>query len=333
MALTTTRELRWDDVGAPTLGPALSSFRTLLRDFLEDCGWSVEWNDDVAHKTVLRNSMAHGGSGCYVRILDDGSFTGGGRVARVDVYEYMADIDTGTGHAANGWVWKDRTGTGGPNAYAIFADERTFWGTTYVYGLTPPVSASASDASGDCCMFGGGDIAPAIPGDPGVFGAFPTLQNPSDYAWAPVATQSSITVCTPSGDGSLANFALSRTSANVMSPTPIGVIGCKTVDVHFGFGGSINCLFPTNPSPGLGKSVYLPAFSAGGGTLRGRLRGLFFPLNNWSGGGAHVGTVHDVFEYSGVSTLGCLAGCAYTETNGGYVSRLFVARDVSWDDV
>lgn len=328
MGLTTTKELRWDAGGAPTLNANAGSFRNLARDFLEDCGWSVIWQDAGAQKVVLRNSMGHGGSGCYIRILDDGSFSSSTRVARIDIYETMSDIDTGTASPRTAYFWKDRTGSGGPNAFVLTADERTFYATAYTNGIAPAESGFGYYKAGLIA----GDYDPIIPGDPGIIigGADSDVVGTGASASMP----NSMFLCTPANlnpNNTVWNgLTLSRTPTLAIAQVRAAIVTTSAENTN-GIGGSSTPM--ANPTPGTSDVHFSPAFVGAGGMFRGRLRGLYIPLNRWDGGGANVGTTHSPGNMSGVTSLGCLAGSSSSAGNAVAVGRLFFARNVSWDDV
>lgn len=326
MGLTTTKEWRWDAPGAHTLTAAVGSARILLRDFLLECGWSVIWEDAGAQKVVLRNSQAHGGSGCYVRILDDGSFTGGSRVARIDVYEAMTDIDTGTDTAGGGYFWKDRDGSGGPNAYTLHGDQRTMYFTCYVNGDEPPDSTNASE-NGRLCMAGMvGDIHPYIAGDLGVVCALSQVESPNTTATTAVASEL-ITRRTSSGSTGASGFTLSRDKSLVVSLTNAALFDVSNSASGVGIGGGTSWAMD-------GNDWFLPALIVSEDTIRGRARGLYVPCNNRMGGGAPVGSVQNPMAVAAPLSLATLAGNATSGTatvsSGG---RVFVERNISWDDL
>lgn len=332
MALTTTRELRWDAPGAPTLNANAGSFRNLARDFLEDCGWSVIWQDAGAQKVVLRNSMAHGGSGCYIRILDDGSFSGSTRVARIDSYEDMSDIDTGTGLASGGWVWKDRTGSGGPNAYTLHADERTCYLTTYVAGDTPPTGSGVT-AAYHTHMSGFGDFSPANAGDPGVFCASGADESPGTST----TTTSPSALCRNNGSaaGISTAFHVSRNSALAQSSTAAVLLNpAPSNNTNLGIGSNGSSLIDSaTEASGTGIHV-LPALVLAGGYLYGRMRGLFVPMNRCdTASNMSVGETRSPLGTSDVHSLAVLAGQGGSGSGITSLSRLFVERIRSWDDV
>lgn len=330
MALTTTRELRWDAPGAPVLNGQVGSFYNLIKTFLVSCGWSIEWDEPANYKIALRNSMAHGGSGCYVRVLDDGSFTGGARVARIDVYESMSDIDTGTETAGGGYVWKDRTGSGGPNAYTVHADERTAYIGAYVGGSSPPVETSGYTSIYFSWAGVIGDINPSIAGDPGVICALMTSDNPATGASARVISP----IFGKQGSGGVASVSgvtLSRGNSLSAAVTDCAVMEASNIAGGSGIGGNASVLAAA-PSPGMLGPLFIPAILLAG-TYRGRLRGCFLSLNSWASGGAHVGSVHTPVATSAALSLAALAGSPNTSANDNGVGRLFVERVLSWDDV
>ena len=332
MGLTTTRELRWDAPGAPVLNGQVGSFYNLIKTFLVSCGWSIEWDEPANYKIALRNSMAHGGNGCYVRVLDNGSFTGGARVAAFAVYEAMEDINSGKALAQAGFVHKAITTSANPRAYTLHGDERQIIGTIYSRSATPPVSATDTLAGDDCNVFGGGDYEPSIAGDPGCWGTVAQTESPSTAFGARVAS-AIVTMPTTSLAGQN-GFTLSRNATLDISPR-FGVLWAGTVSsTGIGIGGPSSNMM-VNPSHGTLGSHMIPAAIYSAGALRGRLRGVYVPLNNWvSSGGAHVGTIHNPLGTASPLSLAALAGSA-TTTAGTFtnVGRIFVERILSWDDV
>ena len=164
MGLTTTKELFWTDSGAPAISGTAGSFRVAARDFLEDCGWTVVWENAGAQVVVLRNSLAVGGSGAFVRIDDSNA-----QVATFVFYESMSDIDTGTAPTQTYSVVKASSAGGTPRPYQLIGDERTFYGAI-LGGNTSVPPAESTAYYGYTSVFGGGDYIPAIVGDPGIFG-------------------------------------------------------------------------------------------------------------------------------------------------------------------
>lgn len=323
MGSTTTRELRWDTPGSPTLSAVAGAFKNIIRDFLEDCGWTVVFNDDANHKVVLQNNPLFGGSGACIRIVDNGSFSGGNRVASWEVFESVSDIDTGIGPAGSGFVWKDWTNTPAAGAYTLHADERTIYGTTYV-GSTNPVLGSSNRA----CTFVGGDYEPFIPGDPGIIGAAMTAENPGTATNSQVIS-GLVIVGAPetTSAGVTRDFALN----GVLTRVKIMTIGATLAGSYMAGGtGAV----PWNATYLPGIAMY-PAFLHDGGTIRGKLRGIMIPIHYCrlvSG----VGSVHTSTLSRATTSLAALRGSNYNgaaATNDSTVGTIFVERNLSWDDM
>ncbi len=143
MALTTTREFRSTDAGAPVLTGQVGSGIAWLKACLvngygsgggakQGAGWTIAFEDAPNNVCVFRNSLAAGGSGCYLRVDDNGTGAGGAREMLVRLYATMSDANTGTeatppvAAVPSGHVWRksiDLTGTA--RAWVLVADERT----------------------------------------------------------------------------------------------------------------------------------------------------------------------------------------------------------------
>lgn len=329
MGLTTTKELRSTNAGAPTLGPNNSDVRNLLRDFLENCGWTVAWENAGAHKVVLRNSLAKGGSGCYVRILDNGSFGGGKRVALITIYENMTSIDSGTGKAGEGYFWKAlTTGTSGAS-YVLTGDERTFYCSTYVDAGGWPTTPAYDGVNYKTFTGGGGDIDAMLAGDTGVFGAFAVEANPGTGAYDMISSGigSKRTGAKTVPALSMTTFALSRNHSLTVSRTEACTWEGGREGTITGFGGDATYGMIDNNT----SIIVAPAYAYTAGRIRGRLRGLFAPLSDcYTNKLCPPGTIVTPITKNALS----LSTHAHTSTNSysssGY---LFAERAKSWDDV
>lgn len=336
MGLTTTRYFRWDDPGALKLDGTAGSFYAIIKHCLTEAGWSVAFDDPGNFKVVLRNSQAHGGSGGYLRVHDDASFTGGGRVASWRVYEDMTDIDTGTLMCCDDWVWKAREAGGAQGAdavrrcYVIVADERSIYLSTWVGddGVNPRgVNPTPPDAAGNSnsylvAMAFAGDIQPLVPGDPGFGGTGMTNANPgttigtSVSSWLGARRASSI----PQANST---FFLSRDMALSGTPTKVAVSANDVGGNNAGHGSSSNPVITAN-SP----LVVLPALVTDSQTIRGRMRGLYAPQNDLAtNGGAPLGREAFVSGLNLVALVGSIFG------NATGAARLFVETSKSWDDI
>lgn len=340
MGLTTTHVFRWDDPGALKLDGTAGSFYAIIKTYLQAAGWSVAFDDPGDYKIAFRNSQAHGGSGGYLRVHDDASFTGAGRVASWQTYEDMTDIDTGTLQCCADWIWKARETGGAQGAdavrrcYVIVADERTCYVNTWVgddnanprgINPTPPDLTNGNLA----CLAWAGDIEAFVAGDPGFGGCGMTNQNPSASA---------------TGNGPPSSLAMGRNNVQLtsgsstfflsreadLSPTPRRVAIMTMGGLSEGYGPGAN----TASSIALGTPTYYhPALVIGNGVLRGRLRGIFIPMNDLTTTAMPMGATQTPIKDShGLSLLTMRASCqaAASGTSAGY---LFAEKNLSWDDI
>lgn len=173
---------RWDADGETrTLTGEVGSLYNLWKSVLAEAGWTVAFDDPVNYQVVFQND-AITGSGCYVRLNDNGPTNAGW--AKVVVYENMSDIDTGTGpHVLeeNSYIKKSNTTNTTTRPWIIVADNRTMWfwcnagGTndftlicvgdyeSFVPGLpgclqTPTASASSSRLQSWCVRGGSNPV-------------------------------------------------------------------------------------------------------------------------------------------------------------------------------
>lgn len=340
MGLTTTKYFRWDDPGALKLDGTAGSFYAIIKHCLTEAGWSVEFDDPGNFKIALRNSMAHGGSGGYLRVHDNGSFTGGGRVASWQTYESMTDIDTGTLQCCDDWIWKAREAGGAQGAdavrrcWVIVADERTCYLSTWVgddnaspRGVNPsPPDVTGGSTPYFCMSAFAGDIEPFVAGDPGFGGCGMTTQNP--------ATGTTAFVPSWLGAKRVGNthqagttLRLSRNASLSGSVTQAAVAGNEVPGNNHGHGGSANPVIASKT-----PLIVLPGLVVDGVMLRGRMRGLYVPQNNLStNGGAPMGIEVTPFLASSTSNMVCLAGTVINAETG--ITRLFVETAKSWDDI
>lgn len=340
MGLTTTKYFRWDDSGALKLDGTAGSFYAIIKHCLTEAGWSVAFDDPGNFKIALRNSMAHGGSGGYLRVHDNASFTGGGRVASWRAYESMTDIDTGTLQCCDDWIWKAREAGGAQGAdavrrcWVIVADERTCYLSTWVgddnaspRGVNPtPPDGTGASASYLCMSAFAGDIEPFVAGDPGFGGCGMTNQNPATGTIANV----------PSWLGARRGIAgpsysttmrLSRNAAISASVTQVAVAANEVTSNAVGHGSASNPIIPSNA-----PLIVLPGLVVDGVTIRGRMRGMYVPQNDLTtNGGAPMGIEVTPFLASSTANMVCLAGSVVGSTNGP--TRLFVETAKSWDDI
>lgn len=161
---TTTRHYRSTDSGAPVLNGTLGSLITLLKACLVGtagiaygskpaAGWTKPYENAGAYKVAFRNSTALGGTGCYVRILDDGTGTSGtAATAHMNAYSSMSDVDTGTDATpapVAGWpgarIEKSNVANSTAVEWELVADELTFYLVTQATGKQTSVVYGAGD--------------------------------------------------------------------------------------------------------------------------------------------------------------------------------------------
>lgn len=286
MSLTTTREFRWDDPGAPTLNGTVGSFYALMKACLVGsggiaygsgaqakpaAGWSIAFDDPGAQKIVFRNSMAHGGSGCYVQIVDDGTASNGARVAAIMAYESMTDIDTGVYPARDAvtYIRKSNTLDTTPREWVIYCDERK----VHFKCRSNANNTRSQDRPG--VHFG--DMRLAVPGDPSVF-----------ISGTGVASSSGT-----NGDGLSSYFPqgeydgiyLSRRASDLAPiPTQCSIrssLSTTGTSANGGEGaGGTRTASASASMPGLGGPALMPSvIFERAGALRGLMPGVLVPLN------------------------------------------------------
>lgn len=331
MSLTTTRVFRWDDSGAPQLNSAAGSFYFIVKACLagvglaygnrQKAGWVIAWDDPATYTIVLRNAMAAGGSGCYLRVQDNAPGAGGARMAKWDVYEGMTDINTGIGPAGSGWVCKSRSNGGPSAAWVLVADERTIYGSHYVNGLQEPLQ-SGYDAFYYRMTYVAGDFDPTVAGDPGVIGGACEDANPGDIMrsriYFGVGAIGHGQRMMPDAQGMKA----SRNSTLTAAPTTVAII--HTPNMGAGIGG-----WPVLPSDAAAPQ-FVPALISDGVMVRGVMRGLYCPLNDWYGVGK-VGTLAAAVNSDFATQLVGLRGSTTTAvTNVIHNGYLFAEQASSW---
>lgn len=280
--MTTTRIYKSTDSGAPVLVGGVSSLINLLDKCLVTgygsktaAGWTKPYTG--TDKAAFRNSVAAGGSGMYLRVHDAGSGTGGAREALVRGYATMSDVDTGTvetptaAQVAASVVWrKSNTVDSTARPWVLIADERTFYLCIDTGTLATEYGAGT---------YAAGDFESFVPGDP--------------YPWfvAGRETQAgagaqgihgalclrSASYATPASEG----IWLPRGYAGTGSPIRAALALPSTANGTIGAFNAINNL--ARPAPGSGLSHWVAGMICAEVTVRGIARGLYCPLNDFSG--------------------------------------------------
>lgn len=278
--MTTTRIYRSTDSGAPVLTGQQGSLLNLLDKCLVDgygaktaAGWSRPYTG--TNKTAYRNSVAAGGTGMYLRVLDDGSGTGGAREALVRCYLTMSDVDTGTvetptvAQLAASIVWrKSNSADSTARAWVLVADELTMYLTTDE-GYAPALMAA-------------GDIVSYVPGD--AYGFFlagrSTQSGASSYGEGRGLVLRSTTWATPTANGLYLARGIAGTGDPVAAAIP--TLAGTSMGAGNAIGGAGNNQI-TSPAPGTALDMWIPAWVQSEGTVRGHFPGLYVPLHDMTG--------------------------------------------------
>lgn len=256
----TVRYVRYDSVGAGNLTGQVGSAVAILDTELVAAGWTIAFT--ATNKRVYRNSTVDG-SGCYLRIDDTGSGTGGAREFSGECFATMSDIDTGTAGHGEEWVRKSSSLDTTARKWLIAADDQTVHMYIWDCGDTATFAGATtlfSAGDGDC------------PIDP---------DNPYRYYCIGRTVQNS------NSGGTQNALALQQTNT--------GKSGCRAVDLD-GISGAYDAvLYTPTSSSNLGNCgtgietsvaasatplgpVFLGKPAANSTKLHLRLRGLFMPL-------------------------------------------------------
>lgn len=246
-------------------------------------GWTKPYTG--TDKAAFRNSLAAGGSGMYLRVLDDASATGGARDAKAWVYSAMSDVDTGSditpgaGQMANGVFFrKSSTADSTARPWRIWADELT------CYVWVEPVT-SGTFTTQQNYLYG--------------FGDFTTILGSDGYNFF-IAGNTTTAASTAQQDGSHIGYAaawVSSTWAPKTDPTGLycpkryqqdtGPIAISSWALSFNGGASLSGFAygtansPTAwPDPGSGLKTFSAMYVVEPNCIRGQFRGLYAPYGD-----------------------------------------------------
>lgn len=291
---TTTRIYRSTDASAPVVARLTAgSFVEMLEACLVDgygskdpAGWTTEFTD--TSKRAFRNSVAEGGTGCYV-LVDDTS-TGSGRSVAITTYREMTSISSGSDATHTNYLARSPAepngGHANPIEWIVVADELTFY-----VGVSQLVSGSTHYR-----LFGGaGDIESLAAGDSYRYfsmgqGAAYTNMNPGGSFITVGNSRSGFGYTLSNNQG----LSLGRDYTGTGGASPHGIVAPTTNTTTWAIGGG---LYPPRPSLNSADEVAMPAYIARAGVMRGKLRGLLVPVANLS----PLGQGH---EKSGTGFLG-----------------------------
>lgn len=326
--MTTTRIYKSTDSSAPVLTGQASS----LIDLLDAClvngygsqtaaGWTKPYTG--TDKAAFRNSVSAGGTGMYLRVLDDGSGTGGAREALVRGYHTMSDVDTGTvetptaAQVSTSLVWrKSNTTDSTARSWWLIADERT------CYLCVNSGTSTGEDGAG---LFGAGDIDSWVPGD--VYAWFVVGRETQQAAniqgtHIGLCTRAASGFATPWTDG----FWLPRGYAGTGSPIRAAIAFPTTSSGGIGTSSTPSI---ARPAPGTGLDMWIAAWIGTESSVRGSLRGLYAPLHDSSG--IAIGTEFPAPPGLPDGVLVTMAHYTFTYSVGtSSAGRMFVDRVGPW---
>lgn len=270
VASVTANDFTFEVLGSPTT-PATGTISCVQ----SPAGWTKPYTG--TNKAAFRNSVSAGGTGMYLRVNDSASGTGGAREALIRGYLTMSDVDTGTietptaAQVAASIVWrKSNTADSTARAWILVADELTM----YLCVSTGTLNSNVGDST-----YGAGDIVSHVAGDAYRF----FVSGREAQAGAGNFGGSSFGLMTPASAGFAAPTTsactwLARGYAGTGSPTRIGLAVFGMVSNSIGSSNAI-----VRPSPGTSLSYFYPAFIGIESSIRGQMRGLYVPQNDWSG--------------------------------------------------
>lgn len=329
---TTTRLYISSDAGAPVLTGQTGTLIALLQAVLvgtagvaygagptakPSAGWTQPFTP-TATKCVFRNSAAAGGTGVYVRVLDDGSGAAGFKEAFFTSYAAMSSIDVGTNptpttvQMATGVpVRKSSAESGTARAWTIVADELTCW-----------IRIDADPATlGEKGLYGFGDFQDFVAASTYRFfsmGRF--LYDNSVGACGSLIAQfndaSTPTDASHQGLWLASGISLSGTAI------PAAIAGLFMPNQQ-AFAGTLAQI--ADPAPGSSGRFYIPGMLLNENTIRGVLRGFYVPLNNLAA--VASGTID-------TSPIGQPIGSALVilsaEQGSGATARIAIESALAW---
>jgi len=270
VASVTANDFTFEVLGSPTT-PATGTISCVQ----SPAGWTKPYTG--TNKAAFRNNVSVGGSGMYLRVDDNAGGTGGAREALVRCYLTMSDVDTGTietptaAQVAASIVWrKSNTVDSTARAWIMVADELTM----YLCVSTGTLNSNVGDSA-----YGAGDIASHVAGD--AYRFFVAGRESQSGAGSFGGASYGLVMPAAAGFAAPSTFAcawLARGYAGTGSPTRIGL---AVFGMNNGAIGTASTI--ARPSPGSSLSYFYPAIIGIESSIRGQMRGLYVPQNDWSG--------------------------------------------------
>lgn len=171
-----TQYYHYQDTGAPSIDGTVGSLVNALRALLvgtsgvaygstPSCGWTEPFTA-ASNVAVFRNNSVTG-SGCYVRIDDNGPGAGGAKEARIKVYKSMTGLNTGTyvcpdsvSYPNGQYIRKSTTANSTARPWQAVGD-----GVTFYMEIDGATTSFTSASSNEDCLFGFGDYETHNAGD------------------------------------------------------------------------------------------------------------------------------------------------------------------------
>ena len=335
--MTTTRLFQSTDASAPVLTGQVGSLIALLQACLVGtagvaygsggtaktaAGWTNPYDDATNHKSAFRNSLAAGGTGCYLHIDDNATGTAGAKEGFQIAYATMSDVNTGTHPtpttaqlALGTIIRKSWAASSAARAWIIVADELTY------YMWIESDSTNEKENS----VYGGGDyLADEAANSYRFFSLGRNTQNVATGCCGTFEmTISGLAAPTLDQLGLWLGSGYALTGASVAAAFAY----FSWLAGGYAIGGSMSLL--SDPSPGAGKRYYIPAIVICESTIRGRLRGVYLPLNNVSSVARGTVDSNAVGLPTG-SALIIMKASAYLGGGTSYAGRCGVESALAW---
>ncbi len=259
------------DGSAPVLSGTAGALITLLDAVLVNgygakagAGWTKAFSG--TNKAAYRPGS---GTRFYLRILDDGSLTGGARDANLRGYESMSDVDTGTNpfptvaqlSDTNMCVRKSTSADSTARPWVIFADSRTF----YMFVQT-------GDSTTTYILWAFGDFYSKVDGD--AYNCFIIGSNASN-ASALTGASTTADVISTNGAGQTRHY-VARRAAGTGGSEQFSKMSSSLALGSVAFAGTLAYPSPVN---GNLEHCSLWLMDTSSPAARGRFRGLHCPLH------------------------------------------------------
>lgn len=290
----------WSDVGAPQLSGTVGSGLNWLRALLVGSGGSaygskpsLGWTEAYTgiNQACFRNSMAEGGSGCYLQVLDTNA-----TYTQIRMYESMSAVNSGTAPTAQYRIQKASEPGGTARPWQLEGDGIRFFATV-LGGHTENPSPHASYI-GWTSFVGGGNYKSYYPGDPAVFCTGRVGSGEWDDS-GPLAYTGGPNLSSPTGGYT----TLTRNNAISVAQTAAAGMRLAYGGVGQGGYGAASTAELATPGSGALGNQYHPFILMTAGAVRGCIPGVFIPMNLIAPAKAIIGETDTPISTSSPRTL------------------------------